>query len=353
MKRLSLFLLALALSALTVNNSALAGACSASWFLTGQTYNRTCPVGIRVYKTWNVTWGMGTGEQLDNSADGSCRTYEPADEAPESVKCYPTFYEPSLRAWTSNGFYQGEVSEQAYNGQFSGTGGECTAVAPARIVRTPVRTCGGVAGNTQQPCYVTGDCPSGEENSGGGGGLWSPVLVDVAGDGFALTDAPSGVGFDLDGDGAAEHLSWTAAGTDDAWLALDRNGNGMVDDGAELFGNFTPQPAPPAGVERNGFLALAEYDKPERGGNSDGAVDGGDAVFSSLRLWQDTNHNGVSEPGELHALHALDVALIRVDYKESKRTDEFGNAFRYRAKVNDARGAKAGRWAWDVFLLRR
>lgn len=180
----------------------------------------------------------------------------------------------------------------------------------------------------------------------------SPVLLDVSGDGFALTDAAGGVNFDLNADGQSERLSWTAAGSDDAWLVLDRNGDGIVDDGGELFGNYTPQPAPPAGLVKNGFNALAEYDQPQRGGNGDGVIDGNDAVFYSLRLWQDVNHDGVSQPGELHALPELGLQSIDLKYGESKRTDEYGNHFRYRAKVSDAHGAKIARWAWDVFLLR-
>jgi hypothetical protein len=72
-----------------------------------------------------------------------------------------------------------------------------------------------------------------------------------------------------------------------------------------------------------------------------------------LRLWQDRNHNGISEAAKLFTLSTVGLKAIELDYKEAKKQDEYGNSFRYRAKVRAEKGEQINRWAWDVFLLPR
>ncbi len=264
---------------------------------------------------------------------------------------------------------QGSCCGGAYSPHRECEGGECmwvntcgTSQCSPDLDGDGYSTCqGGDCNEADSAAYPGADpCPwwfgATDKNCNGIDDYWecqpSPIVIDIQGNGFSLTNAVTGVNFDLDSNSVKERLSWTATNSDDAWLALDRNNNGLIDNGQELFGNFTPQPQPPTGVSKNGFLALAEFDKLANGGNHDGQIDIRDAVFLRLRLWQDVNHNGISETNELHTLLSLGIAILELDYKESKRVDQHGNQFRYRAKVKDTRGAHVGQWAWDVFLIR-
>jgi hypothetical protein len=176
----------------------------------------------------------------------------------------------------------------------------------------------------------------------------SPIIVDTTGHGYSLTSTANGVKFDISGSGKPIQMAWTDGSSGNALLALDRNGNGKIDSGKELFGNYTDQPN---SQDPNGFLALAIFDKPENGGNGDGIIDERDKVWSSLLLWVDANHNGISEPEELFKPEQLGIHSIDLKYKDSRRRDEYGNLFRYKGAVNsDGPDDGIQRVIWDVFL---
>jgi hypothetical protein len=172
-----------------------------------------------------------------------------------------------------------------------------------------------------------------------------PIIVDPRRDGFRLTSAKDGVLFDLDADGVPEQVAWTHADSDDAWLALDRNGNGRIDDGSELFGNRTPVNSA-KDTASNGFTVLRFFDDSPFGK----AIDSSDTVYARLVLWRDANHNGISEPDELTRVSDAGLASISTDYRTARRRDRFGNEFLMRAK---------GVWAdgeffiYDVWLKRQ
>lgn len=309
-----------------------------------------------------ITWPDTVSDYVDTNGYGCCHPIS------NELHCYPEFHTPV----TSETRWEQLIIDQHCSTQNCGGGLCCsdlnsrlywaehtcpapgTCRGPADYFSFPSSGC--ITGLFfQGPCNRSAQfqsrCIDGYDDetcSCPGGTSMSPIVLDVDNSGFSMTDASGGVVFNMLNDGVPLQISWTAPGSSNAFLVLDRNGNGTIDNGQELFGDLTPQPPAP---EPNGFLALAEYDKSQNGGNGNGGVDAGDAIFGSLRLWQDTNHNGVSEASELHALPSLSVDSISVNYKESKKTDQYGNKFRFRSKVDDAKHGHAGRWAWDVFLV--
>lgn len=175
----------------------------------------------------------------------------------------------------------------------------------------------------------------------------SPIIIDTDESGFHLSSADDGVMFDFYGNGQPIQISWTERGSTNGWLALDRNGNGLIDNATELFGNITTQPT---SDDPNGFLALALFDRPEYGGNQDGIIDKQDAIWPKLLVWIDSNHDGISQPNELHSLDEIGIGSISLKYIEDRYVDSQGNQFRYKGKLKPKRGDKINRSIYDVFL---
>ena len=150
------------------------------------------------------------------------------------------------------------------------------------------------------------------EDDGGDGGAGqdfsSPLVLDLNGNGITSQSIIESVAhFDLDGDGFKEKVGWIESG--DGLLALDRNQNGMIDSGNELFGNYTKDKN---GVYfGNGFNALADYDE-----NDDGKIDSKDSVYNALSVWQDENQDGVSQVDELRSLAEFEVESINLNAVE-------------------------------------
>lgn len=145
----------------------------------------------------------------------------------------------------------------------------------------------------------------------------SPLILDLDGDGVETISSKNGVFFDHDGNGFAEKSGWV--GKDDGLLVWDRNGNGQIDNGSELFGNQT-HAGGAAGVQAaNGFLALKALDQ-----NNDGTVDSSDSAFASLRVWVDRNSDGKLQANELLTLNEAGVRSLNVAYAEPGKVDANG-----------------------------
>lgn len=179
----------------------------------------------------------------------------------------------------------------------------------------------------------------------------TPILVDLDRNGFHLAGLDAPVMFDLDADGELDRISWTAAQTGDAFLVFDRNGNGSVDDGRELFGNATLLANGAAAL--NGYEALLELDDEAYGGNGDSVLTPADASWELLQVWTDLDHDAIADAGELASLSAAGIALLDTDYKRSNHQDAHGNLFRFRAAamVRNPIGHLRPTTSYDVYFV--
>jgi Ca2+-binding RTX toxin-like protein len=145
----------------------------------------------------------------------------------------------------------------------------------------------------------------------------SPLIFDLDGDGVETTGIKAGTYFDHGGDGFAEETGWVEK--DDGLLVLDRNNNGRIDSGKELFGDSTLLANGQKAA--NGFAALAELDQ-----NNDGLIDVQDAAFADLRVWKDADSDGISQAEELLTLTEAGVKSIATGSTDSTLVDANGNA---------------------------
>jgi len=143
-----------------------------------------------------------------------------------------------------------------------------------------------------------------------------PLMFDLDGDGIETVASTNGAFFDHDGNGFAERTGW--AGSDDGLLVLDRNSDGIINNGTELFGDQTILQN--GQTASNGFQALAEFDV-----NSDGRIDANDAVYTQLKIWQDLDGDGYSQADEMKSLSDLGINAINMAHTVTNIPDGNGN----------------------------
>ncbi|OUR91704.1 hypothetical protein A9Q81_17305, partial [Gammaproteobacteria bacterium 42_54_T18] len=167
-----------------------------------------------------------------------------------------------------------------------------------------------------------------------------PLIVDLDGDGFHTSDVDHGVFFDHNADGFSELSSW--AEVDDGLLVVDRNADGVINSGRELFGDQTLLES--GELATNGYEALAEFDS-----NNDGLINSEDEKWLDLKIWKDLNRNGVSEVEELLSLEELGLQSISLAAEESGTDDGNGNILVSQSEVvrSDGSSVAMGQFQLD------
>jgi Ca2+-binding RTX toxin-like protein len=123
-----------------------------------------------------------------------------------------------------------------------------------------------------------------------------PLVFDLNGDGIINTVglSDSTTYFDIDSTGFAKRVGWIAP--QDGILVYDKNDNGYIDNGSEVFGDATT----------DGFTALVRL----ADSDGDGQITSNDPLFASLKIWQDDNQDGLSQAGELRVLSEYQITAI-------------------------------------------
>ncbi len=155
---------------------------------------------------------------------------------------------------------------------------------------------------------------------------YDPLIFDLDGDGVETVglNGYNSVLFDGNADGVKTATGWV--GKDDALLVWDKNGNGIIDDGRELFGDaFEKSNHALTGsvLATDGFDALSSLDK-----NGDFVIDANDAIYSQLRLWQDKNGDGISQADEFFTLAEKGITSINLKKSAANNTSN-GNQINF------------------------
>ncbi len=166
--------------------------------------------------------------------------------------------------------------------------------------------------------------------------IYDPITLDLNKDGkINTTGLDKGVYFDHSSDKVAMKTSWV--GKEDGLLVHDRNSNGIIDDGSELFGNFTPLNPNNNPSKRNlavnGYHALKSYDM-----NSDGIIDDNDEIYKYLKVWQDINSDGISQADELKTLEQASIKSLNLAFENIDKDLDNGNNLMFEGNYTDNEG---------------